>query len=102
MNATPTPSSDLQRAGELARELVEVLGRLGVDVSETSSDVTDRAPAAWFTRQTLITAEQLRKAHHRGAIEAEKIGGRWLYAKSDARQLWPDRWIYPRTGRAPQ
>lgn len=86
-------ASSLRRPDlEQIRSLVaQIAALLGMDVRGDGAD--DMLPATWFKRQTLVSASQLRGARLRKVIRCERRGGRWYYSKSEARRLFPDRWL---------
>jgi len=56
-------------------------------------------PAEWYTHNTRLSAGMLRAA--RDKVRNEKRSGRWFYDWLDCRQLWPHRWLHPRTNKPP-
>ena len=66
--------------------------KMAAEIDELRSpSVTGMAPAAWFARNTLISADCLRKSRVRGRLKRwQKSGGRYLYDRAEVFAAWPD------------
>src|SRR5438045_3756029 len=79
----------------VARLVVEIgnryFARLAVDPNINGKGPDLYLVAKWFTKHTLVTADQLRKAGQRGRISTQRDGGGHpRYSLRGAWRLWPE------------
>jgi len=91
------------RGRKLQRQQERTLGKIKIPESEEStkkvkSTDPDLAPARWFTKNTLISADNLLKAAKAEQIRFEhRTKAQNLYSRIDAKEKWPHLWQKPST-----
>jgi hypothetical protein len=92
VSATP---EQLARIGELLRQLTDAYTGLARGADHLTA--CDLEPARWFTRNTCVTPDVLRKAPDAEVGRVRRDGKQHLYSKAAVKAYRPDRWKHPRT-----